>query len=133
MNATRPLAIAVGITALMACDSLFRISFTVTTDAAPSASSRSSDDALVAIRDILSTNALTSGYSNAESEEWAWRDPDHPPGIHVNIHYLPNGYEVWLSPDPFGPIGRTKKYRAVSISLREGLAKRFGAGRVQVH
>jgi len=133
MNASRPLAIAVGITALMACDSLFRMSFTITTDVAPSASSRASDDALVAIRGILSTNALTSGYSNAKSEEWVWRDPENPPGIRVNIRYRPDGYELWLSQDLFGPIGRTKKYLAVSNSLREGLAKRFGADRVQVH
>src|SRR6185436_9123128 len=83
---------------------------------------KTAQTALVACR--VQENHLSS-----DSDSLSWRDPDHPPGLHITVKRDGNDIRVSLAQDLFGPIGPTDVYRCVKPMLRRQLEQQFGTSR----
>jgi len=113
------------------CDAIYVEHFTIEGAARLGPDGQATED-LKEVRRLLTTTGLGSMGESADAEEWEWRDPDNPPGVRVYITQEDSAVKLQLSQDPFGPISRTEKYKAVRSALLTGLTGYFGDARVRV-
>jgi hypothetical protein len=65
------------------------------------------------------------------NEALSWRDPEHPPGLHILIDENPKALLVTLAQDLYGSVGPTEAYRCMRTALPRELAARLGSERVR--
>jgi hypothetical protein len=121
----------VAATAATGCDTMIQDRIIVH---APSATTppAEAEAIVVAVREILTTAGLSQVHASYESEEWHWRDPGRPPGLHASIRRVPEGVTVRLAQDLHGPHGPTEKYRAVKASVSKAITQKFGSSKVRI-
>ena len=117
--------------ACIACDTMISDRFIITTLAEAAAQNASTVQAVEAVRQTLAENGLRPT-SESGVEEWAWSDPEHPPGVRVTVSASANRVTVRLVQGLYGPIGPTDKYRAVRESLLKNMRQRYGKASVVV-
>jgi hypothetical protein len=118
---------------LGACDTMISDRMVIRTPAHGAGAAPSTSDLLSTSRDALTDCRLAEADITVYRDTLHWRNPKHPPGLHVMIHPVGDGLRVTLSQDLYGPIGPTDAYRCVKKSLRRRLEERFGKDRVSLN
>jgi hypothetical protein len=116
---------------LVACDTMVADRMIIRTPeqgaAAPSA-----PELLTATRDAMVDCRLADGDIRSHGDALHWRNPNHPPGLHVMVRRTGDEVRLTLAQDLYGPIGPTDAYQCVRTTLRRLLEERFGRTRVRV-
>jgi hypothetical protein len=128
----RNIRVAGVLLAMVACHTMIADKIVVTSPASLSTRGASADEIHVAVRETLTSLSLRAEGTFGDAEEWVWRDPEKPPGLHATVRRVSDGVQIRLSQDLFGPIGPTEKYRAVRNGLLESMKQRFGKSSVTI-
>jgi hypothetical protein len=118
--------------ATVACDTMITDRIEVAPPVSPRSQGPAGVEIHAAVRDTLTSLGLRPAGSFGDAEEWVWRDPDKPPGLHATVRRVGDGVHVRLSRDLFGPIRPTEKYRAVKKGFLEAMEQRFGKASVRI-
>jgi hypothetical protein len=117
---------------LGACDTMIADRMIIRTTAQGSGAAPSTSELLATSRDAFTECRLPEGEVTSYRDTLHWRNPNHPPGLHVMIHPAGGDLRVTLAQDLYGPIGATDAYRCVRKTLRRRLEERFGKDRVRL-
>jgi hypothetical protein len=122
--------IALGL-AVVACDTMIADRLVIRAPV-PGASAPPSMDLLDGPREALVKCNLAEADMTSFGDALHWRNPNHPPGLHIMVHRSGDEVTVTLAQDLYGPIGPTDAYQCVRQTLRRALEDRFGKERVRV-
>jgi hypothetical protein len=122
----------VALLATAACDTMIADRIIVGTPSRPDARSLSGDEIHAAVRETLTSLSLHPVGTFGDAEEWVWRDPEKPPGLHATVRRVGERVQIRLSQDLYGPIGPTEKYRAVKEGVIEAMRHRFGRASIAI-
>jgi hypothetical protein len=125
----RRLSLFLGIVALAGCDTLISNRMIIAVPTSPKEASSSTPELMAITHQALVSCGGRDEHLSSSADTWLWSDPDHPPGVMVNVR---PGPEVYLSQGLYGPVGPTDRYRCVRKALRHNLSQRFGKARVRV-
>jgi hypothetical protein len=128
----RRIGVAGALVAMVACDTMIADRIVVATPASLSTQGPSADEIHSAVQETLTSLSLHVEGTFGGAEEWVWRDPERPPGLHATVRRVRDGVHIRLSQDLFGPTGPTEKYRRVKQGLLESMQQRFGKASVTI-